>query len=441
MADRKKRPGNLPTPSSTEASDTPLITVISARYRAAWPQLRPRPLEWSKSSKLPALVEERQGEIQWNVEKILHEKKIILEADDEGDETKADVWLVQQEMAEQPHTSVPTISICASWSENKQGIWEAAVQAIAVELYSMFKDSDYSYDNFHIDMLAPELTQTIYYGPTDRSDLHQTWDNVRALVHQRLELFEATAGSMTAICLFHYGTSREINTNPATIYIAVNYSSDETGWLEVIADIKANINRHGRGWKDVQVHVEHNVGMDYAYNVLEPTGKDEDTIRAEGIDNNKLIHGDYQQIVKPGDDFSAGGYIKRRDKVLKSSGVGTLGCFVELKTKSNPTWKKYALINYHVIRPALDGFCLEPFGQYHTKIGPPVPNSDCWNVDLKGYAPTFPEKPLHLESPSRAKHNFTMWYLRHDIAARKQRIKELETQIQTTNDRTKQAEV
>ncbi|KAM0386742.1 hypothetical protein ACHAPY_001310 [Fusarium culmorum] len=440
---KKNRLGNLPTPSTTESSGEtdPTITVISARYRAAWPQLRPLPLEWSTgtASTLPPLLQQRSSEIQHTVLEII--RRYRNNNGDDGDDHEVDVSLVNQQMASQPHTSVPTIAISAPWSESRQGLWKTVIQAIAVKLYYIFKDSDFSYENIHIDMQAPELTQTIYYGPVD-NHLVQSWDNVRTLVRQRLELFKSTAGCMTAICLFHYGTLRDINDNPITIYVAVNYSSDETGWLEVIADIKANIQK--RGWTDVQVHLEHNIGMSYTFPLLEPKGPDESLLRAEGLSNNMHLHGDYQQIVKPGDDFSASDYITRSDNVLKSSGFGTLGCFVELKTKSVPVWKRYALTNYHTVRPALPGFCLEPVGSL-SQTGPPQPGSDCWTVDEKGYFPNSRQKPIPLESPSRAKHNFTIWFIKYEIESCVQEIQKLRIQIQATNDSTeiakKQAEI
>ncbi|XEV05221.1 hypothetical protein FSHL1_010508 [Fusarium sambucinum] len=431
---KKPRPGNLPAPDTTEASGSsesdPTITVLSARYRAAWPRLRPRPLELSKAS-LPGPLQFRQDEIEWTARKILRDCNIIEDIDDDA----ADVCLVQQQLAGQPKTSIPTITICAPLCE--KGTWEAAVEAIAVQLYKIFKNSkDVSYENIYIDMQAPQLTQTIFYGPVDRDDLCHSWDNIRTLVHQRLDSFLVTSGCMTSICLFRYGLLREINANPVTVYVSLSYDSLETGWPEVMADIKANIDN--RGWTDVEVHFEHNLGFDYAFRRIELQGHP-DTIRSDGIDANKRLRGDYQQRVKPGDDFGAATYITRSDNVEKSSGLSTLGCFVELRTATNPTWKRYALTNYHAIRPALAGFTLKPVGDT-SKPGPPELNSDCWKVDFAGYYPNAPITPMPLESPSRAKHIFTIWSLDDDIARWEGIIQEKRTSIQRTNDRTVQAQ-
>ncbi|KAM0350303.1 hypothetical protein ACHAP4_009868 [Fusarium culmorum] len=212
-------PPNPPPKTEYSGEAGPIITAVSARYRAAWPQLRRRPLEISRAS-LPAAVEARQGEIELLATKILRDFHLF--NDDEYD----GVELVQ--MGSSSSTSVPTIAICASWSEDKQGLW------------------------------SPELTQTVYYGPVDRNDLCQTWDSIREIVYQRLESFEATTDCMCSICLFNYGILKEINNNPPTISISVDDESSETGWLRVINDIKSNISRHGgQSWMDVNVHIEH----------------------------------------------------------------------------------------------------------------------------------------------------------------------------------------
>ncbi|UZP40732.1 hypothetical protein NXS19_008548 [Fusarium pseudograminearum] len=349
--------------------EDPVITVISARYRAAWPELRPLPLVWASDPPWSTpLLQQRRYEIEETVIEIL--ERLGLEFDDGN---AAEVWFANQHMASQPDTCVPTIVIYSSWSENKQTLWETVVREVALVLYHMFKGSEVAYDSIHIDMQSPELGGTIYYEPVnDCDDLCDSWDDVRALVHQRLEAFKATERSMVAICLLHYRES-------ITIYIAVDYSSDETGWLEVIADIKANMDRYKRGWTDVQVHIQHNAGASYSFDMLPPA----------------YDSGATRKAVKPGDDFGAD--TSSSDGSKMPVGFGTIGCFIEIKTKSNPVWKRYALTSYHAVRPALPGFRLEIVGE-GSKPAPPEPNSECWNADSKGYAPGHSATPPRFES-------------------------------------------
>ncbi|OBS20756.1 hypothetical protein FPOA_07096 [Fusarium poae] len=403
----------------------PVITVISARYRAAWPELRPLPLKWASDPTWPfPLLQERRYEIEKTVIGIV--RRLVIEYEEDGD---AEVWLENQHMASQPDTCVPTICIYSSWSVDKQGLWETAVREIALELYHMCKDSDVAYDGIHIDMQSPELGQTIHYEPVTDSDLCDSWDDIRALVNQRLEAFTATRRSMVTIGLFQYGSRR--GRNPITIYIAVDYSSDETGWLEVIADIKANI-RHKQGWADVQVHIEHHAGTSYSFNMLPPTYD-------EGFRENKRFVGDYQQTVKPGDEFGAESYT-HSDGSQISAGFGTLGCFVEIQRKSSPAWKRYALTSYHAVRPALPGFRLEIVGE-KSRPTPPEPDSDCWNVDLKGYTPGHSANPLHFESPSRFNHNYTIWNDKDEITFMNRRLERLEAKFRTDGDRSDQESI
>ncbi|CAG1967392.1 unnamed protein product [Fusarium graminearum] len=366
--------------------EDPVITVVSARYRAAWPELRPLPLVWASDPTWPfPLLQQRRYEIQKTVGEILDRLQI-----DDGKDDITEIWLENQYMASQPDTCVPTIAIYSSWSENKQGLWETAVREVALTLYHMLKDSYVAYDSIHIDMQGSEHGRTIYYRPVDdRDDICDSWDDVRALVHQRLEAFKATERSMLAICLLYYCGS-------ITIYIAVDYSSDETGWLEVIADIKANIDRYKRGWTDVQVHVEHNAEASYSFDILPPTF--DSGVAQKGCLEGKLFDGDYQQAIKPGDDFGADTSSSDGSKI--AVGFGTIGCFIEIKTKSNPAWKRYALISYHAVRPALPGFRFEIVGE-GSKPAPPEPNSECWNADLKGYAPGHSATPPRFERNDR----------------------------------------
>lgn len=305
---------------------------------------------------------------------------------------------------------------------------ETAVREVALTLYHMLKDSYVAYDSIHIDMQGSEHGRTIYYRPVDdRDDICDSWDDVRALVHQRLEAFKATERSMLAICLLYYCGS-------ITIYIAVDYSSDETGWLEVIADIKANIDRYKRGWTDVQVHVEHNAEASYSFDILPPTF--DSGVAQKGCLEGKLFDGDYQQAIKPGDDFGAD--TSSSDGSTIAVGFGTIGCFIEIKTKSNPAWKRYALISYHAVRPALPGFRFEIVGE-GSKPAPPEPNSECWNADLKGYAPGHSATPPRFESPSRVKHNFTIRHIAVQTEEENRISGELEAKLQTTtNNRTQE---
>ncbi|KAH6958241.1 hypothetical protein DER45DRAFT_214387 [Fusarium avenaceum] len=420
---QKQRAGGLPTPSTTESSgesEEPCVDVKTARYRAAWPELRPLPLERSRNGTLAVFIQPYVQEIEATALTIVEE---CLQLDDTGVDNEIDIELVNQQMVGAPETSVPTVMISAPWCAEKKASWEKAVNDIAVWLHKLSVQLNFKHGQIHIDMIAPELTTTVYYGPvSDDTDTYDSWDQVRDIVYQRLENFQATKERMTAICLFHYGHNKHIEANPVTVYISVDYKSDETQWPGIITDIERNI--HSYGWTDVQLHIEHNMGMHHLFPLLPPTGT-RDEIKTDGLKSNKRIQQDYQQSVNMGEDFGSANYITRTDNVQKYPGLATLGCFIELKSKNNPEWKKYAITNYHAVRPAFDGFRLEP-GNPGSVVGEPRKDSDLRKVDRDGFYPNKKIRAVPLESPSRAKHNFTIWSIDDDISTWTKRIKELE---------------
>jgi hypothetical protein len=138
-------------------------------------------------------------------------------------------------------------------------MWKKAVHDIAVWLHKLSIDLNFEHGQVHIEMIAPQLTKPVYIGMVrDDAYTSDSWDQVRALVHQRLENFQATKGHMTSMSLYRYGLLKQTDANPVTVYISVDYESDETQWLGIITDIERDI--HNYGWTDVQVHMEHNIG-------------------------------------------------------------------------------------------------------------------------------------------------------------------------------------
>jgi hypothetical protein len=399
--------------------------VKTARYRAAWPELRRAPLELSRDIKLPSLIEPFVEKIIEGAGSLLKHHQVTY--DDGAPYEGIDIDFANVQTAGDPKTCVPTLMVCASWTKDKQANWKNAVRDISALLYKISREANFDHSQIQIDIIAPNLTQKIYYGPvSDHDKRYDSWDSIRELVHQRLESFQGTKGHMTAIALFHYGRSNSIPDNPVTVYIAVDFKSDETQWLGIIDDIERNI--HSRGWIGVQVHIEHNVGMQYSFPLLPPTG-DKQTIMEEGREYNKRIRGDYQRLVNLGDDIGSATYITRSDNVVRNSENATLGFYVELKTKRTPTWKKYAITNYHAVRSAFDGFILEP-GDTSSVLGTPRMNSDLRQVDEHGFHSNMNLQPFPLESPSRAKHNFTIWSIDQEIIQWTKDIENLETKRQ-----------
>ncbi|EWY92311.1 hypothetical protein FOYG_05887 [Fusarium oxysporum NRRL 32931] len=228
--------------SSTLASTEP--RVITGWKRVAWPELRILPLKTSAAS-LPAPMQQISQDILKSAH-IIAKKHDLLSLEDMDDQ-------IHFEM----RNRIPTLLILAPWSSEKTHIWEQAVQEMVMSLAELSKESSISEGDIHVEIIAPELQQTIYYTSINDPHISATWDSVRPKVYGCLQSFQATRGHMSTIALQRYGVLPHLEANPATIYIGVEHGSDETGWHEVIADIK-NMLQGETGWGHVQVHMEHN---------------------------------------------------------------------------------------------------------------------------------------------------------------------------------------
>ncbi|KAM5526221.1 hypothetical protein FOXYSP1_02265 [Fusarium oxysporum f. sp. phaseoli] len=156
-------------------------------------------------------------------------------------------------------SGTPTLLVVAPWSSEKTPIWEKAVQEMIVSLAELSKASSISEGDIHVEIITPELQQTIYFSASNDASLHGNWDWVRAKVHDCLQSFQATRDRLTLIALFQYGVIPDPKDNPLTIYISADFDLDETCWHEGVVDIK-NMLQGVEGWGYVQVHMGHNEG-------------------------------------------------------------------------------------------------------------------------------------------------------------------------------------
>lgn len=119
-------------------------------------------------------------------------------------------------------------------------------------------------------------------------------------------------------------------------------------------------------------------------------------------------------MVGLGEDIGPAGYIPGNNGEKIIPGVGTLGCWVEIKTQ-NEEWTRYALTSYHVIRPGLEGFRLA-VDPKSSAVAAPTEGSDLWKADRHGIfaAAAWTALP-EIEHPTKAKHCFAVEFWRHEI--------------------------
>ncbi|GKU08174.1 unnamed protein product, partial [Fusarium langsethiae] len=286
-----------------------------------------------------------------------------------------------------------------------------AVREIAEFATLEVRSRDQAIGTIQVDMIDPRLTNEVFYGPVkNQPQLFNRWDRMRTLVHERLESFEYSREQMTAILLFHYGLNENYTENPITIYISVDYDCPEFSWPTIIEDIQQNLAKHGL--PVLNIHMEHNIGVQMAFDYLPPTGSPEDI--QDKINQNNFLLDDYQTSVNLGDSIGAARYLSLSG-AKKNPLYGTLGCYVELKTARSQQWETYALTNYHVIRPTIYGFQLKLDRNRNTAMDRPQKGSRLWKGDEEGLAPRTTVPSEAMESPSRIKHNYTTWLHRQQI--------------------------
>ncbi|KAG4261353.1 hypothetical protein FPRO03_11904 [Fusarium proliferatum] len=339
--------------------------IISGFKRVAWPELRRLPLT-IVTHLLPAGIEQVRRDIEREADRIM--EKHGLHFQDEEDHCD------------------PEMEMVCSFSEAE----------------------------IHVEIVAPELVHRTHYTKIDDPVLQSAWECLSGTIFHRLQSFRATQGHITCLTLQKYGTNDYAGANPPTVYISVDYDSDETQWPEVITEVKRTVD--ATGWDDVQVHIEHNEGMiGHFDNFTNPTREQMNL----GYGLKKRIEDDYYSTVHIWDDFGGARDVKRTDGEQLSPTNGTIGCFVQLRTSEpEPTWRTFILTSYQSVRPAFDGFTVTPDGT-DSSVAPPIANSDLWTVDSAGYTPDSSAKPTTFESPSRSKHKFNTRCIDQSIALEK----------------------
>ncbi|KAH6884222.1 hypothetical protein B0T10DRAFT_579666 [Thelonectria olida] len=130
---------------------------------------------------------------------------------------------------------IPTLMVVTKWVENASPVWPQAALEIMTVINNTFQDSKDSGPTLHVEMLAPERTMKKYLGGVEHMpDLEKGWPGIKKLVRERLEAFEATRSYMNQLGLFRLGYSQDREMNPITVYICVDYDSDESKWDEVL---------------------------------------------------------------------------------------------------------------------------------------------------------------------------------------------------------------
>jgi hypothetical protein len=312
----------------------------------------------------------------------------------------------------------PTILVVATWNETSPAAWERAVKQAKRFIDAKALAHGLQHLNIAVEIIAEELTWDMYISPVPERELSpwlvQDWDCIRENVSSIFETNEVTKGKVSTISLFKLGFSANLDMNPLTVYVSVDYESEEAKWPPIVEQVQHFLDSYPHNF---HLHMEHGGPQMYPTFdlLLKPVTADEQAVKA-GL--NYSLDRTYQTTVGLGEDIGPACYITRNDGEKVMPGLGTLGCWVEIKTQKTPEWTRYALTNYHVIRPALAGFRLAVKPDTKSGLAAPAKGSDLWQADLHGIYPAsnFASRMMEIEHPARSKHCFAVGFWRHEIA-------------------------
>ncbi|KAL1840343.1 hypothetical protein VTJ49DRAFT_557 [Mycothermus thermophilus] len=246
-----------------------------------------------------------------------------------------------------------------------------------------------------VEMIAADLVRRKYLSLLDENDptyrpLKEAWPFIKDSVVDILESSPSTAGHLASIALFKLGFSSDPDDNPITVYVALEYESPATGWSPVENAIRSFLGRYHFGLK---LQMEHNsTGHRAAFPLIGTKLTPSQTAHRV----RQLNYGfwkEYSEQVDAGADIGVGSYLTRVGGQQVCPLAGTLGCWLEVHVRDKG-WTPVALTNYHVVRPALEGF----------RVDVEKPQ----RADTKGLIPKDAAHLPQVEHPTRSRHNFTV---------------------------------
>ncbi|KAK3364727.1 hypothetical protein B0T24DRAFT_683361 [Lasiosphaeria ovina] len=393
--------------TSSDSSDAGEFGIFSVRHRVAAPTPHPLPLdaEWDEECQLI--------DRELDAETLANRARQILS-------TAGVSELVSVELASRapyigidgPRIGQPTVLIVARWmNEACSAAWERAV--INIKKYvdsTRLKKRNLDHLDIAVEIIAEELSLPKYLSPVAAELLSRgmetDWAHIKDKVVEITDSYPATAGHVTSIHLLRLGFSIVDDENPNTVYVSVDYECLETKWPPVFVKIQRYLRRFK--YADLTLHLEHNLVEQSAAFPLLPSRRSEAENQSRRTEMNLWPNVPYETRVNLGDDIGASTYVTGSDGNLYSPLIGTLGCWLRIKTVNHPEGLIVALTNYHVIRPAYEGFQIRADGKGQSRVGAPSKPSILWEKDADGIRPS--DGAPSIEHPSRSKHNHGVSY-------------------------------
>ncbi|KAK3360822.1 hypothetical protein B0T24DRAFT_643583, partial [Lasiosphaeria ovina] len=390
--------------TSSDSSDAGEFTIFNVRHRVAAPTPHPLPMNTVWDDQCRSIDRELGAEALANeATRILTIEKV------EG--------VVSVEIASRvPYIGTigemgqPTLLIVARWlDEGCSAIWERAVRRIkkSVDLKRL-QNGNLSNIDIAVEIIAEEHKRPKYISPISAEllarGMDKDWARIKDKVADIMDSYPATAGHVTSIQLFRLGFSMVgfsmDDENPDTVYVSVDYECLETKWPPIVGEVQQFLRQIT--YANLKFHLEHNIIEQCTFPLL-PFRRSPEELRVRQRQMNLVLKIPYQTRVDLGADISTSNYLSGSDGNLYSPVVGTLGCWLEVKTPTYPNGVTLALTNFHVVRSGYDGFPIFVNDKGLPRVGRPKEGSKLWKVDDKGINPSA-NAPM-IEHPSRSKHN------------------------------------
>lgn len=434
-----------PTPPSTRRSGQRSEEYTSSRgsfgisnvqFRAGAPPLRSLPLTTESNSQSLFISRNFGPEIDIAVYDILKKNGVIVNQErvyDIGDTDPTHThWVICARIGnEMPYSEECTLLVFSPWEAAASDHWQNSVRDLKVWIDAFLDSKNTPEIDVHVEIIDKWLYSRKYTAPIlDRPDLDRDWEMlIKPRVRNLLQSYEALKNEWTCIGLFSYGPSKYTEENPPTLYVSFDRDCSEISWAPFRHALQNFLESTNYG---LRIHLEHAEPELLArFPLLTPRK------RLQGDEVLLTPKIDYEMKVHMGADISASTYTKcGMPPTLTmhevNSTFGTLGCYVQIQSKPKGPWETFILTNYHVVRPAFDGFKRDS----QDRLVAPAPGTALYIADHGGFRhPTFgvsvpvpavnpAAKPsAAMESPSRSRHNKNVAYLEFLFLNEKDKMK------------------
>lgn len=282
-------------------------------------------------------------------------------------------------------TGHPTVWIFACWDESDPiytaRCWENAVVSVKNHIDAKLMAQGKNFD-VGVYIQADDLMRGWECTVVNEEDLppklmNAAWRQVKDAVHLEFFSAEGTTRNITSISLFKRAKylmrppgdymdeymyaewSKPPLDDPLTVFITVDYESDEMGWGQITTNLRQHLTAQGF---DMDVYIEYNDFDDNGYSSNYrnyPAGFKPASEKANvgaAIGSARYVPG-HEAPLLAGPPLDAVPPAVPPPRKHVGPTFGTLGCWLQVRTKSNPTdWLDVALASYHALRPAIDGY-------------------------------------------------------------------------------------